>query len=72
MANTIELRGLSDGELNTRITDSKEELLRLRVQHATLQLPDTSRLGHVRRDIARMMTVRRERELGAVHGRERG
>ena len=37
MANTNEIRGLNDGELDARIMETKEELLRLRVQHATLQ-----------------------------------
>jgi large subunit ribosomal protein L29 len=71
LANTNEIRGLNDGELDARIMETKEELLRLRVQHATLQLPDTSRLGQVRREIARMLTVQRERELAAVQPRER-
>ena len=71
LANTHEIRGLNDGELDARIMETKEELLRLRVQHATLQLPDTSRLGHVRREIARMLTVQRERELAAVEPGER-
>ena len=70
MANTNEIRGLNDGELDSRIMETKEELLRLRMQHATLQLPDTSRLGHVRREIARMLTVQRERELTVVEPRE--
>jgi len=46
--------------------ETKEELLRLRVQHATLQLPDTSRLRQLRREVARMLTVQRERELATV------
>ena len=53
--------------LETRRREAKEELFRLRVQHATLQLTATSRLGELRRDIAQIMTVQRERELvGAV------
>tara|TARA_B100000029_G_scaffold68893_2_gene61301 strand:- start:405 stop:614 length:210 start_codon:yes stop_codon:yes gene_type:complete len=61
-----ELRGLNEGELGARIMETKEELLRLRVQHATLQLPDTSRLRQLRREVARMLTVQRERELATV------
>tara|TARA_Y100000590_G_C15178765_1_gene810409 strand:- start:116 stop:325 length:210 start_codon:yes stop_codon:yes gene_type:complete len=61
-----ELRGLNEGELGARIMEAKEELLRLRVQHATLQLPDTSRLRQLRREVARMLTVQRERELATV------
>ncbi len=66
MANANQFRDLSDDELETRISETKEELFRLRVQHATLQLADTSQLRHVRRDIARMLTVQRERVLAAV------
>ena len=66
MANADQFRDLSDDELETRISETKEELFRLRVQHATLQLADTSQLRHVRRDIARMLTVQRERALAAV------
>ncbi len=66
MADMNELRGLNEGELGARIMETKEELLRLRVQHATLQLPDTSRLRQLRREVARMLTVQRERELATV------
>lgn len=63
MAKADRFRDLSDDELATRIAETKEELFRLRVQHATLQLADTSQLRLVRRDIARMLTVQRERTL---------
>lgn len=63
MGKAEQFRDLSDDELTTRIAETKEELFRLRVQHATLQLADTSQLRHVRRDIARMLTVQRERTL---------
>jgi len=66
LADMNELRGLNEGELGARIMETKEELLRLRVQHATLQLPDTSRLRQLRREVARMLTVQRERELATV------
>ena len=45
-----QFRNLSDDELTTRIAETKEELFRLRVQHATLQLADTSQLRLARRD----------------------
>ena len=67
-----ELRGLSEDELVSRVTETKEELLRLRVQHATRQLPATSRLRQVRKEVARMLTVLRERELVTVESGERG
>ena len=63
MGKADQFRDLSDDELTTRIAETKEELFRLRVQHATLQLADTSQLHLVRRDIARMLTVQRERAL---------
>ena len=72
MADMNELRGLSEDELVSRVTETKEELLRLRVQHATLQLPDTSRFRQIRKEVARMLTVLRERELATVESGERG
>ncbi len=61
-----EIRDLNDDELVTRLADSKEELFNLRFQVATGQLDNNRRLHHVRRDIARLYTVMRERELGIV------
>jgi large subunit ribosomal protein L29 len=59
-----ELRGLQDDELLTRLREAKEELFNLRFQSATGQLDNNRRLQVVRRDIARIYTVMRERELG--------
>jgi large subunit ribosomal protein L29 len=59
-----ELRGLADEELETRLREAKEELFNLRFQVATGQLDNNRRLQTVRRDIARIYTVMRERELG--------
>ena len=70
MAKADQFRDLSDDELETRIAETKEELFRLRVQHATLQLADTSQLSHVRRDIARMLTVQRERTFASIQMEE--
>ncbi len=58
-----ELRMLSDEELQARLRDAKEELFNLRFQSATGQLDNTSRIRVVKRDIARIFTVMREREL---------
>jgi len=63
-----EIRDLNDAELVTRLAESKEELFNLRFQVATGQLDNNRRLHHVRRDIARIYTVMRERELGIVRG----
>ena len=59
-----ELRDLQDDELATRLREAKEELFNLRFQGATGQLENSSRLRAVRKDIARIYTVLRERELG--------
>jgi large subunit ribosomal protein L29 len=60
----VELRGLEDDELITKLKESKEELFNLRFQSATGQLDNNKRLLAVRHDIARIYTVMRERELG--------
>ena len=52
-----ELRKLSIGELETKLLDAREELMKFRFQQVTGQLTDTSQVRFVRRDIARMSTV---------------
>jgi large subunit ribosomal protein L29 len=59
-----ELRELSDEELVTRLREAKAELFNLRVQSATGQLESHGRLQVIRREIARIYTIMRERELG--------
>ncbi|TEB13537.1 50S ribosomal protein L29 [Pelotomaculum sp. FP] len=59
-----ELRELTDAELGKRLTDSKDELFKLRFQMATGQLDNPMKLQEVRRKIARVKTIIRERELG--------
>ena len=61
-----ELRELNDGELIQRLAEAKEEHFNLRFQSATGQLDNTSRLGEVRRDVARLNTLLREREIAAA------
>jgi large subunit ribosomal protein L29 len=63
MSKAAELRDLSDGELVERYEQYSRELFDLRFALVTGQLDDYSRLGRVRREIARVMTVQREREL---------
>lgn len=58
-----ELRDLTGDELARKVADLKEELFNLRFQMATGQLDNPMRLRAVRRDIARVRTVMREREL---------
>jgi large subunit ribosomal protein L29 len=59
-----ELRELSEEELVARLREAKAELFNLRVQAATGQLDNHGRLQVIRRDIARIYTIMRERELG--------
>jgi len=59
-----ELRELSDPELVERLREAKAELFNLRVQAATGQLDNNRRLHVVRKEIARIYTIIRERELG--------
>jgi large subunit ribosomal protein L29 len=59
-----ELRQLGDEELLGKLREAKEELFNLRFQGATGQLENNSRLKTVRKDIARIYTLMRERELG--------
>jgi len=58
-----ELRMLSDGELLEKEKSLKEELFNLRFQHATAQLENVMRITQVKREIARIKTILREREL---------
>jgi len=59
-----ELRELGAEELVNRLREAKAELFNRRVQSATGQLDNNRRLQVVRRDIARIYTIMRERELG--------
>lgn len=59
-----EFRELNAEELTERLAEAKEELFNLRFQAATGQLTNNRRLRTVKRDIARIYTVIRERELG--------
>ena len=63
MARAKILADLGDTDLLERLTESKEELFNLRFQNATGQLDDTSRLTVVKRDIARVLTELRTREI---------
>lgn len=63
-----EIRSLGDQELAAKLAELKEELFNLRFQAATGQLDNPMRMRMVRRDIARVKTVQRERELGIRQG----
>jgi large subunit ribosomal protein L29 len=62
------LRGMDDERLAEELRKAKEELFNLRFQSATGQLESHGRLRAVRRDIARIYTTMRERELGITSG----
>lgn len=60
-----ELRNLTDEELVVELDDTKSELFNLRFQRESGQLEDMSRFRALRRDVARILTIIRERELAA-------
>ncbi len=62
--NIDELRQLTGEELTSKVREMKEELFNLRFQAATGQLESHGRLSAVRKEIARVYTIMRERELG--------
>jgi large subunit ribosomal protein L29 len=67
-----ELRRLGDGELLGRLGEARRELFNLRFQLATGQLDNSARLGAVKKDIARLSTFLREREIAAAELQEEG
>ena len=66
MARAKALTDLGDTDLIERLSDAKEELFNLRFQFATGQLDNPARLREVRRDIARVLTELRAREIAAA------
>jgi large subunit ribosomal protein L29 len=66
MNKTTELRELNDDALLQRLTEAREEHFNLRFQNATGQLDNTTRLRDVQRDIARLLTLLRQREIEAA------
>ena len=67
-----EMRLLGDNELVERFSEARRELFNLRFQLATGQLDNSARLGMVRRDIARLATFLREREIAAAEAAGEG
>jgi len=63
-----ELRDLSDDELDTKLSEAKEELFNLRFQLVTGQLDNPMAIKTMRKEIARILTVIRERELAVLEG----
>jgi len=60
---TSELHELDDAALASKLVEAKEELFNLRFQLATGQLDNYARLGEARKDIARIKTMQRQRQL---------
>ncbi|MEA2971896.1 MAG: large subunit ribosomal protein [Actinomycetota bacterium] len=65
-----ELREMDDDELVTRLVEARTELFNFRFQHVTGQLDNYSRLGEVRKEIARINTLLRQREIAAAEAAE--
>ena len=64
------LTGVDDGSLLDRLAEAREELFNLRFQNATGQLTSSSRIGQVRKEIARCLTEARKREIAAAEALE--
>jgi large subunit ribosomal protein L29 len=67
---SAQIRELDDTELETRLVEAKQELFNLRFQNVTGQLDNSARIGHVRRDVARIETILRQREIAAAEATE--
>jgi large subunit ribosomal protein L29 len=61
-----EIRNLKPGEIDVKLADAREEMMKLRFQQVTGQLSDSSRLRALRREVARMQTILREQETAEV------
>ena len=67
---TEELRDMELEELDLRLAQRKQELFNLRFQIVTGQLDNSSRIGQVRREVARILTIQREREIAEAEALE--
>jgi large subunit ribosomal protein L29 len=63
-----DIRNLNEAEMARKLDEAHQELFNLRFQYSTGQLKNTARLSQVKREIARLRTVLRERELAAAQG----
>jgi large subunit ribosomal protein L29 len=70
MTKATELRELNDGELVQKLAEAREEHFNLRFQSATGQLDNSARIGDIRREVARINTLLREREIAAAEQQE--
>jgi large subunit ribosomal protein L29 len=65
-----ELRNMPDDELEVQLAERKHELFNVRFKHVTGQQDNTAYLGQLRRDIARIKTILRDREIAAAEAAE--
>jgi large subunit ribosomal protein L29 len=69
---TSELRDMTDGELAEHVATARRDLFGLRFQHATGELDNTAGLQRAKREIARALTVQREREIDSYTSLDNG
>ncbi|HET9443660.1 MAG TPA: 50S ribosomal protein L29 [Acidimicrobiales bacterium] len=72
MTKVSELREMADAELESRLGETKQELFNLRFQLVTGQLDNSARIGDVRKDVARIETLLREREIALAESQVEG
>lgn len=72
MTTANDLRILDVDELESRVAETQQELFNLRFQRVTGQLDNTARIKQLRREVARMKTIAREREIAEAEGEEAG
>ena len=70
MTAAAELREMVDEELLNRLAEAKQELFNLRFQNVTGQLDNYARLGQVKKEVARINTILRDREIAAADALE--
>ena len=70
MTKAAELDSLDDSELEQRLADAKQELFNLRFKVVTGQFDNTARLGFLRKEVARILTILRHREIEAAEAAE--
>ena len=70
MTKPAELRDMVDEELMNRLAEAKQELFNLRFQNVTGQLDNYARLGQVKKEVARINTILRDREIAAAEALE--
>jgi len=69
LAKATDLREMTDDELEHELAERRQELFNLRFQAATGAVENTARLKHAKREIARILTIRHERQAGLEIGR---